>query len=259
MPSSDKLASNIIHISYDIVVEVKISGLYKNLIETVPVIIGSIALQNVDLPVWSGIASGGQSLPTLPTTMPMPMPHSSMYPSLPHHLNNSYPQTTENRPSTFSSPTQNQVAEPHRSNANLPSAPPLDFYTVSPNSTRSSICADAPPSYTEVFGSPDHRHSMSINSSMSSLSISQTSYQDGTNSSNSFEPLRTSEQRASVPPRRRRRMAELAQQNCDSINNEPNGNDVTQRFILATDLSDVVEFTNTKKDFCNKVPVATAP
>lgn len=238
LPSSDKQSSNIIHISYDIVVEVKISGLYKNLIETVPLTIGTIALQNIDLPGWSGTATGlqeHQSLPALP--IGMPMPHSSMYPSLPSHLNNSYPPAAENPSSTFStsSPIQNQIAEPRRNSAIVPpSAPPLDFYSVSPNSTRSSICADLPPSYSDVFGSSDHRHSMSINSSMSSLSISQTSHLDSHNSSNSMEQSRTNEQRASVPPRRRRRVAELSQQNSDSLNGDSNGSEISkQRFILA--------------------------
>lgn len=233
MPSSDKQSSNIIHISYDIVVEVKISGLYKNLIETVPITIGTIALQNVDVPGWSATATGlqeFQSLPALPIAMPMP--HSSIYPSLPYHLNNSYPPAAENPSSAFSSssPIQNHSFEPRRSSTNLPpSAPPLDFYSVSPNSTRSSICADAPPSYSEVFGSPGH--SMSINSSMSSLSVSQTSHQDANNSTNPFET--SNEQRASVPPRRRRRMAESSQQNSDSLN-ESNASEISkQRLILA--------------------------
>lgn len=262
LPSSDKTTSNIIHISYDIVVEAKISGLYKNLIETVPITIGTVALRNVDLPGWSGAASSGlqeyQSLPILPAAMPMPMQQPSMYPSLPSHLNNSYPPAVENPPPMFStsSPMQNPIPAPRRSSTNVPSAPPLDFYSVSPNSTRSSI--DAPPSYMEVFGSQDHGHSMSINSSMSSLSISQTSHQDGNNSSISIEPSRTNEQRASVPPRRRRRMSELAQQNSDASNNEQS--DIAQqRFVLAADLPNALEFGNAKNDFCNKVPVAAAP
>lgn len=236
LAASDKQASNIIHISYDIVVEVKISGLYKNLIETVPVTIGTVALQNVDMPGWGGTAYAlqeCQSLPTLPTAMP----NSTVYPSLPSHLNDSYPPAAENPSSAFStsSPIQNQLGEPRRNTTNIPpSAPPLDFYSVSPNSTRSSICADAPPSYSDVFGSPDHIHSMSINSSMSSLSISQTSHQESLNSSTSVEPSRTNEQRASVPPRRRRRVAELSQQNSDSLNGESNGSDISkQRLILA--------------------------
>lgn len=239
LASSDKQSSNIIHISYDIVVEVKISGLYKNLIETVPVTIGTIPLRNVDLPGWSGTATGlqeYQSMPVLPTNMPMP--HSTMYPSLPSHLNDSYRPAAENPSFGFSSssPIQNQTVEPRRSSTNVPSAPPLDFYSVSPNSTRSSICADAdaPPSYSEVFGSPHHRHSMSINSSMSSLSVSQTSHQDSNNSTNPFEASRANEQRASVPPRRRRRIAEASQQNSDSLNGESNGGEITkQRMILA--------------------------
>lgn len=242
LASSDKQSSNIIHISYDIVVEVKISGLYKNLIESVPLTIGTVALRNADLPGWSGSAVGVQecqSLPDLPTGMPMPMPQSTIYPSLPSHLNNSYPPAAvEHPPFPFStsSPIHSQNAEPRRSSTNIPpSAPPLDFYSVSPNSTRSSICADAPPSYSEVFGSPDHRHSsMSINSSMSSLSISQTSHQESFNSSNSTEPSRANEQRASVPPRRRRRVAELSQQNSDSLNSETTGSEITkQRLVVA--------------------------
>lgn len=258
LPSSDKQTSNIIHISYDIVVEVKISGLYKNLIETVPITIGTVALQNVDLPGWSGAASGlhaNQSLPSFPTAMPMP--HSTIYPSLPSHLNNTYPPAAENPSTLFntSSPIQHLIPEQRRISTNVPSAPPLDFYSVSPDSTRSSICADAPPSYSDVFGSPQHRHSMSI-SSMSSLSISQTSRQDGNSSSTSIETSRANELRASVPPRRRRRMAEPTQQNSDSINNEPNGSDIShQRFILAADLP---EYTNTKNEFCNKLPVTAA-
>lgn len=261
LAASDKLASNIIHISYDIVVEVKISGLYKNLIETVPITIGSIAVQSVEVPGlgWNASTSGlqeYQSLAALPTAMPMP--NSSMYPPLPPHLDNSNQSTIQQPSAAFStsSPIQNQITEPRRSITNIPSAPPLDFYSVSPNSTRSSICADAPPSYSEVFGSPAHGYSMSINSSMSSLSISQTSHQESNTSMNPFEPspLGANEQRASVPPRRRRRMAELSQQNCSAIDNEQNGNECTQqRFILAEDLPHALDIT--KNDFCNKVPV----
>ncbi len=249
LPATDKQASNIIHISYDIVVEVKISGLYKNLIETVPITLGTVGLQNVDLPGFSGSVTTGlnqeyqhQPLPALP--LPMPMPHS-MYPSLPSHLNNSYPPAAvDNNPTTAfstSSPIQqNQpVAVPRRSSTNVPppSAPPLDFYSVSPNSTRSSICSDAPPSYSEVFGSPD-RHGqsmMSINSSMSSLSTSQTSNNIETPSPSS---IAHNEHRASIPPprRRRQRMAESSQQNSDSssVVVESNNCELSkQRFILA--------------------------
>lgn len=234
LPSSDKQASNIIHISYDIVVEVKISGLYKNLIETVPITLGTIGIRNAEeLPGWSS-SHDNQSLPTLPISMPMPM-----YPSLPSQLNNSYPPVGDSSASPLfstSSPIQNQPVAPRRSSTNIPpSAPPLDFYTVSPNSTRSSICADAPPSYAEVFGtsSPEHHSSMSINSSMSSLSISQTSQHE---SYNSIEPIRGTEQRTSIPPpRRRRRVAESSQQNGDSLNGESNGSSelTKQRFIVA--------------------------
>ncbi|KAJ6635049.1 Arrestin domain-containing protein 3 [Pseudolycoriella hygida] len=226
LPSSDKQASNIIHISYDIVVKVEITGLYKNLVESVPVTIGTVPLQNVDLPGWSGAAASRlpeyQSLPVLPTGMPMPI--SGVYPSLPSqlNLNNSFPAAgTPSSAFSTSSPIQNPVVEPRRTSTTMPSAPPLDFHSVSPNSTRSSVCTDAPPSYSEVFGS--------VNSSMSSLSISQTSQQDSTNP---FES--SNEQRASVPPRRRRRIAEASQQNSDSLNSEGNGNELSkQRFIMA--------------------------
>lgn len=240
LQSSDKQASNIIHISYDIVVEVKVSGLYKNLIEIIPVTLGTIGLTpNDDMPGSSGTATASQnnqSLSSLPTAMPMP--YSSMYPSLPSHLNNSYPPAVDTNPfSPFntSSPMQHQTVQPRRYSTNPPSAPPLDFYSVSPNSTRSSICADAPPSYSEVFGSPERHHSMysSMDSSMSSLSISQTSHhRDSVDSTESF---RGNEQRASVPPRRRRRVAEAIQENSDSVSNgESNGGEMSQqRLILA--------------------------
>lgn len=232
LSASDKQASNIIHISYDIVVEVKVSGLYKNLIESVPITIGTVALRTVDLPGWNSTSTSGirDNLSTSLPPLPMSMPQSSMYPSLPANLNNSYP--SANNPFDTSSPVPPSVV-PRRSSTNNmpPSAPPLDFYSVSPNSTRSSICADAPPSYSEIFGTSTEFHStMSINSSMSSLSMSQTTF-----SSNSMDMSRGSEHRTSIPPpRRRRRAAEAAQQNSSPPTSDSNVSELSkQQFILA--------------------------
>ena len=135
LPSTDYDISKIIHIRYEIQVEAKISGLHKNLIEKLPLVVATVPMsagQNI------GLVQMPMPSEARPPVVSMPMP--VLFPDLPS-----------------SDPPQYPSLMPYPS---IPSAPPLDFSYGSPNSTRSSICSsqwDTPPSYNDVYGSPSQR------------------------------------------------------------------------------------------------------
>lgn len=162
--------SPIIRFRYEIQVEAKLSGLYKNLVQTIPLVLGTIpfyedlgeAMGNVSLgfvsPLNAAIQPNQHQL-----AMSMPMPYSGnssmfseapAYPQNPAHV----PPPQYNQISSYQSPfNRHSITNSSiRSDSFVPtpSAPPLDF--DSPNSTRSSICSqqqvwDTPPSYDQVF------------------------------------------------------------------------------------------------------------
>lgn len=190
LPSSDKDVSSIIHISYVIRVEAKIAGLFKNLIESIPLTVATVGVRDAE-----NTAAPPQPMGLI--QMPMPMPGlGSWYPSLdtsqlsltslgmnlptataadsslPPYTSEMYTNDQSLRPQNSSTPNP---PPRHRAEAGFrsslpPTAPPLDFTSGSPNSTRSSICSqqwDTPPTYDEVFGSPAHSMTSSHHSTVS--------------------------------------------------------------------------------------------
>lgn len=179
LPATDDTASKIINIKYEIKVEVKISGLYKNLVESIPVIIASVPLEPAQMPQpppqygFVGIAENIPASPPIsvlaqlpqnrcvgiPENMPESPPisiHSQSadenVPRLAHEVtipSTSVAQTIgfSSSPLTRTSPLPNPRLSIISSTSTLsgasPSAPPLDFHSISPNSTRSSICSSS--------------------------------------------------------------------------------------------------------------------
>lgn len=174
LPATDEQASKIIHITYEIKVEVKLSGLYKNIIETIPLIIGS----NSNVPTTFGAST--------PMTI---IQQSRSPPAI------GFVRDDDRRQSIASSVAGSAHA----------SAPPLDFTSISPNSTRSSVYSsqwDAPPSYDDVFGSPSSsRYSAysSLNSSMRISSADNSSRRSQTFDSNETLHLAHSLPSATAP------------------------------------------------------------
>lgn len=163
--------TTIIRFRYEIQVEAKLSGLFKNLVQTIPLTLGTVPFfEDLGEPPLTGNVSIGfvtpmpaaASPPNL-APMPMPMPYSgntslsSEAPAYPQHPA-LVPPPQYNQLGSYQSPFQrhsiNNSSVRSDSFAASPSAPPLDF--GSPNSTRSSICSqqvwDTPPTYDQVFG-----------------------------------------------------------------------------------------------------------
>lgn len=164
LPATDEQASKIIHITYEIKVEVKLSGLYKNIIETIPLIIGS---NSNSLNVGGITSSSGNSMPLTIIQQARSPPAIGFV-------------RDDDRRQSISSNSHASVASSTFASAANASAPPLDFTSISPNSTRSSVYSthwDAPPSYDDVFGSPSSSSRYSAYSSLnSSLRISSTDH-----------------------------------------------------------------------------------
>lgn len=159
---------NIIRFRYELKVEAKISGLYKNLVQFIPLTLGTVPfLEDLgeSVPIGAVSTLPGASHPApgpihSPPSIPMPMPYSGdssvtpvapIYPTLmrpPQYNQISNFQSPLNRNSFTNSSVRSD------SSGISPSAPPLEF--SSPHSTRSSIYSqqigDTPPSYDQVFG-----------------------------------------------------------------------------------------------------------
>lgn len=177
-PSQDSKTSQLIHIKYQLKVEAKLSGLYKNLMIAIPITIGNVAHSTVARPIPMFPA-----LPDLPPNLRLsvhlPYDHdrnsitsNSSYTSVPGTSPNPSLLTTS---IMSNSTTADESSISTNVNASLPAtsstahdpvapsdddfhptAPPMD---EPPNTSRASmqsntIYADAPPSYDEVFGSP---------------------------------------------------------------------------------------------------------
>lgn len=166
LPSTTLVDVRIIQFRYEIQVEAKLGGLFKNLVQTIPLILGTVpfvADSNLDASLtWGyvrptpGVCQPFVDSPTPPPAMSMPMPYSgntSISSEAPPQYNQigSY-QSPLNRHSIL-----NASIRSDSSFVPEPSAPPLDF--GSPNSTRSSICSqqvwDTPPSYDQVVSGAD--------------------------------------------------------------------------------------------------------
>lgn len=178
-PSQDSKTSFLIHIKYQLKVEAKLNGLYKNLVVTIPITIGNV-----------GHSAGARPIPIFPSLPDLP-PNLRLSVHLPYEQdrssitsNSSYlsvsgtspnpslttysrisdvsviaeaianPQTPT--PSVTASNSENIAVASTTNDEFRPTAPPMDEL---PNTSRASIqsntmYADAPPSYDEVFGSP---------------------------------------------------------------------------------------------------------
>lgn len=204
LPSTDKEYSGLINISYEIRVEAKIAGLFKNLIESIPLTVGTVGIYDTDTASLCSLPMGRIQMPMPHYPVAPPTSNDLPYPSLDtsqislNSLENNLPTTDTCLPpytsrmyatdqTTNGQQNTSTPYPPPRNRGgggaggvdigfrtNLPTAPPLDFTFGSPNSTRSSICSqqwDTPPTYDEVFGSPAHAMASSHNSTAGDSTI----------------------------------------------------------------------------------------
>lgn len=201
-PSQDANTSRLIHIKYELKVEVKLGGLYKNLIITVPLTIG-----NVPHSINGRPETVFPALPDLPTGLSLRMPPpppgfdvrrlsmssnssfrlvsnssqsdsntSSLQSSIQDHSissNSSMPNSSLGSNRILSSSTQNVSI----TSEFQPSAPPMDLNSSNTSTPirPATVYMDAPPSYDEVFGAPSTSSSMNqSNFSNSTLFIAKT-------------------------------------------------------------------------------------
>lgn len=167
-PSQDSSTSRLIYISYELNVEAKIKGLYKNLLLAVPLKIGTIPhsnnnhLQNAIFPVLPDLPAG-LSIRTPSTSIFQPR-RSSMTSISSFRSNISHNTSQSDRSTNIDSSASSHIASTEDSsnssnnssfglaqatgsNDYRPTAPQVDQIC------RSIVYADAPPSYDEVFGS----------------------------------------------------------------------------------------------------------
>lgn len=182
IPSQNAKTSKLIHIKYELKVEIKLGALYKNLILTAPIIIGNVPIfvkepeqtvlrssipQPMPMPLdansrasvfsnWSldlypqiGVdQSAVRNSILYPTASPviavMPMSHPS-YPMLP---------VLSTSPSILSSTVMNTNLPQDRQSINFPpSAPPIDFANANASTPirPHSLFINRPPSYDEAM------------------------------------------------------------------------------------------------------------
>lgn len=202
-PSQDSKTSRLIHIKYELKVEAKLGGLYKNLIITVPLTVGNVphSLTGRSQPVFP-------QLPDLPPGLSIRLPAaalgfdvhrlsmssnssfrissqndstaSSIQSSLHDHSTSSLasmPSSSLGSAQTvnLSSSTQNVSSI---GNDFHPSAPPMDLSTANTSTPIRpvSVYMDAPPSYDEVFGasSSAFNHTNISNTSLFNPSFAKT-------------------------------------------------------------------------------------
>lgn len=205
-PSQDSNTSRLIHIKYELKVEAKLGGLYKNLVTTVPITVGNIP-HSMDDPVPPDFPS----LPDLPPGLTLGIPPApgfdvrrlSMSSNLSFHLvsdssrndstvsshrssiqihsNSSAPINMTN--SSVGSLSRNSSSSTQNVSSNSeyqPSAPPMDLNSPTTSATirPATVYMDAPPSYDEVFGSPSsstfNQSNFSNSSALFNASIART-------------------------------------------------------------------------------------
>lgn len=201
-PSQDSKTSRLIHIKYELKVEAKLGGLYKNLMISVPLTVGNIPHsindrsqtvvfpQLPDLP--AGLSVRSPSVRAAPIGFDVRRlsmssnssfhvgPHTSQSDSNASSLQSSmHDQSTSSVPSvpnsSYASANLSSSTQNLSTGSNFtPSAPPMDL-----NSTPirpASVYMDAPPSYDDVFGSPSTSFNQTnfSNSSLYSPSIAKT-------------------------------------------------------------------------------------
>lgn len=205
MPSQDSITSRLIHIKYELKVEAKLGGLYKNLVITIPITIGNVPhsingrIQPIfpvlpDLPngltVRNPPAAGfdirrlsmssNASFRLTPNTSQNVSDASLNTPSTHDHSNST---ATSLPNASFGSLTRNLSSSTQNVSTNSdfqPSAPPLDLNSPNRSTTvrPATVYMDAPPSYDEVFGSPStsafNQTNFSNSSSLFNASIAKT-------------------------------------------------------------------------------------
>lgn len=208
-PSQGSNTSRLIHINYELKVEAKLGGLYKNLVITVPITIG-----NVPHSIHDRIQPIFPALPDLPPGLTVRLPSGPSFDvrRLSMSSNASFrvvSNSAQNDSAALSQPSSSSqdrsissvssASIPNSSHATMsrnlsnslqnvsttssefrPSAPPMDLNapnTSTPN--RHTVYMDAPPSYDEVFGSPststfNNQSTFSNSSSLYNASIAKT-------------------------------------------------------------------------------------
>lgn len=209
IPTQDSNTSRLIHIKYELKVEAKLGGLYKNLIISAPITVGNVphSISNRVQPVFP-------VLPDLPPGLTIRVPNESrrVHPPLGFDVrrlsmssNSSFrlvsnsSQSDSNASSLHDHSTSSAASMPNSSLRTMsrtglsnstqnisstseyrPSAPPMDLNA--PNTSTpirpATVYMDAPPSYDEVFGSPStssfNQSSFSNSSSLYNASIAKT-------------------------------------------------------------------------------------
>lgn len=176
IPSQDSKTSRLIHIKYELKVEAKLGGLYKNLMITIPLTIGNVPHSISARPP----APVFPALPELPAGLSLRPPSTSGTYDTSHlnvSTNSSYQNdsTASSHPSTVPPDTSissnstipnSSLASTTRSRSSslqnlssptadfYPTAPPMDSPSTSTPVRPVTVYMDAPPSYDEVFGSP---------------------------------------------------------------------------------------------------------
>lgn len=202
-PSQDSKTSRLIHIKYELKIEAKLGGLYKNLMITVPLTVGNVAHS-----INGRVQPMFPQLPDLPPGLTVrlpPPPHGFDVRRLSMSSNSSFRIVSNSSQSdTNTSSLQSSLHDPSNSTlsslpnsshgsthgANLssstqdlssefqPSAPPMDLSTVNTSTPvrPATVYMDAPPSYDEVFGAPSTSFNRSnfSNSSLYNPSIAKT-------------------------------------------------------------------------------------
>lgn len=195
-PSQDSGTSRLIHITYELKIEAKLGGLYKNLIVAVPITVGTIPHSVAGRPQIAIFPA----LPELPHGLSFhvsALPNGSDTRRLSMASNTSFRSNTSQQNSDGSvrrshtdlstSITSNSVSNNSTVSNTMsitstlisstsdfqPTAPPMDLTannTTGSPAHSNTVYLDAPPSYDEVFGSP------STSSSADGSSFSHSSF-----------------------------------------------------------------------------------
>lgn len=191
MPTQDAKTSKLIHIKYELKVEIKLGTLYKNMILTAPIIIGNVpffakepeqtvrrssvpqpaplphdvnsrssVFSNWSLDLYPQISGDRSSVRTsvlyTPTTPVAVMPNPSNVMPMSHQP--SYPVLPISPISPIiPSPSMMNINSPQDRPLSMnypPSAPPIDFSNANASTPMrpQSLFINRPPSYDEVFG-----------------------------------------------------------------------------------------------------------
>lgn len=199
-PSQDSKTSRLIHIKYELKVEAKLGGLYKNMAITIPLTIGNVphSINARPQPIFP-------ALPELPAGLTLRPPSASGYTvdhsniSLNANYHNNSTESShqsiaaDTSTSATSSIPNSSLASTTRSRSSslqnlsstsndfYPTAPPMDLNSPSTSTPVRPVTVymDAPPSYDEVFGSPstsgfNNSSNFSNSSALFSASLAKT-------------------------------------------------------------------------------------